>query len=48
MSGIGSATLSLRLIRHLDTHFIWHRIVTDYNRDAGVLLRGLGCAGSAA
>jgi hypothetical protein len=42
VSGIGSATLSLRLIRHLDTQFISHRIVTDYNRDTDVLLRGLG------
>jgi hypothetical protein len=42
ISGIVSATLSLRIIKHLDTRFIWHRIVTDYNRDTDILLWGIG------
>jgi len=39
---VASVTLSLRPINHVDIRFLWHRIVTDYNRDADILLWGLG------
>lgn len=41
-SGVVSMTVSLQPIKNLDVRFLWHRIVTDYNRDADVLLWGLG------
>ena len=42
VSDVVSATLSLRPIDHFDVRLLWHRIVTDYNRDADILLLGLG------
>jgi len=42
VSDVVSLTLSLRPINSLDVRFLWHRIVTDYNRDADILLWGLG------
>lgn len=42
VSDVVSATASLRLLKHVDVRFLWHRIVTDYNRDADVLLWGIG------
>lgn len=47
VSGIVSATLSVRPLEHwgvygLDVRFLWHRIVTDYNRDTDIVLFGLG------
>jgi hypothetical protein len=42
ISGIVSATASLRLLKNLDVRFLWHRIVTDYSRDTDVVLWGLG------
>ena len=42
ISDVVSATLSLRPIDHLDIRLLWHRIVTDYNRDADILLWGVG------
>ena len=41
-SDVVSLTLSLRPIRNFDVRLLWHRIVTDYNRDADILLWGLG------
>jgi len=35
-------TMSFRLFDHLDARFNWHRIVTDYDRDADIVLYGLG------
>jgi hypothetical protein len=42
VSDVVSVTLSLRPIENVDVRFLWHRIVTDYNRDADILLWGLG------
>jgi len=42
VSDVVSATLSFRPIKNFDVRFLWHRIVTDYNRDADILLWGLG------
>jgi hypothetical protein len=42
VSDVVSLTLSLRPIRNFDVRLLWHRIVTDYNRDADILLWGLG------
>ncbi len=42
VSDVVSLTLSVRPIGNLDARFLWHRIVTDYNRDADILLWGLG------
>jgi len=42
VSDVVSATLSLRPIRNFDVRLLWHRIVTDYNRDADILLWGVG------
>jgi hypothetical protein len=42
VSEVVSATVSVRPIKNLDIRFLWHRIVTDYNRDADILLWGLG------
>ena len=42
VSDIVSLTLSLRPTRNFDVRLLWHRIVTDYNRDADILLLGLG------
>jgi hypothetical protein len=42
VSDVVSLTLSVQPIRHLDIRLLWHRIVTDYNRDADILLLGLG------
>jgi hypothetical protein len=42
VSGVVSGTLSLRPVEKLDIRLLWHRIVTDYNRDTDVLLWGLG------
>jgi hypothetical protein len=42
VSDVVSATASLRLLKHVDVRFLWHRIVTDYNRDTDVLLWGIG------
>jgi hypothetical protein len=29
-------------VTNVDVRFLWHRIVTDYNRDTDVVLLGLG------
>jgi hypothetical protein len=47
VAGVVSATLSARPLQHwglygLDVRFLWHRIVTNYNRDTDILLFGLG------
>ena len=42
VSGVVSATVSVRPFKHLDMRFLWHRIVTDYSRDTDVVLWGLG------
>ena len=42
VSDVVSATASLRLLEHVDVRFLWHRIVTDYNRDTDVVLWGIG------
>jgi hypothetical protein len=42
VSDVVSLTLSLRPINNFDVRLLWHRIVTDYNRDADILLWGLG------
>ncbi len=42
VSDVVSVTLSLRPIDNFDVRFLWHRIVTDYDRDADVLLWGVG------
>ena len=42
VSGVMSATFSIRPLQHLDVRFLWHRIVTDYNRDTDVVLWGVG------
>jgi hypothetical protein len=42
VSDVVSLTLSLRPIGNFDVRLLWHRIVTDYNRDADILLWGLG------
>jgi len=42
LSEVVSATLSIQPTRHLDVRFLWHRIVTNYNRDADILLWGIG------
>jgi hypothetical protein len=42
VSDVVSATLSFRPISSFDVRLLWHRIVTDYNRDADILLFGLG------
>jgi len=42
VSDVVSATISLRPIKNFDIRFLWHRIVTDYNRDTDVVLWGLG------
>jgi hypothetical protein len=44
VSGIVSTTMSYHPFdaSGLDLRFIWHRIVTDYNRDTDVVLFGLG------
>jgi hypothetical protein len=42
VSGIISATLSLRPLKNFDIRFLWHRIVTDYNRDTDIVLWGIG------
>jgi hypothetical protein len=42
VSDVVSATLSLRPVGNFDIRLLWHRIVTDYNRDADILLWGLG------
>jgi hypothetical protein len=42
VSDVASLTLSLRPISNFDIRLLWHRIVTDYNRDADILLWGLG------
>lgn len=41
VSDVVSATVSLRLAKNFAARFIWHRIVTDYNRDTDVVLWGL-------
>jgi hypothetical protein len=41
-SVIVSATMSYRVIDHLDIRFLWHRIATDYNRDTDIVLWGVG------
>jgi hypothetical protein len=41
VSDVVSATVSLRLPKNFAARFIWHRIVTDYNRDTDVVLWGL-------
>jgi hypothetical protein len=46
-SGIISAALSFRPLHFwgveaLDIRFLWHRIVTDYNRDTDIVLWGMG------
>jgi hypothetical protein len=42
VSGVISATASVRPLRNFDIRCIWHRIVTNYNRDADAFLWGLG------
>jgi hypothetical protein len=42
VSDVVSLTLSARPIRNFEVRLLWHRIVTDYNRDADILLWGLG------
>lgn len=44
VSGMVSTTMSYHPFEAvgLDLRFLWHRIVTDYNRDTDVLLFGLG------
>lgn len=42
VSDVVSATLSLQPVKNLSIRFLWHRIVTDYNRDTDVVLWGLG------
>lgn len=42
VSEIVSTTLSVRPVNNMNVRFIWHRIVTDYNRDTDVVLLGLG------
>ena len=42
VSDMVSVTLSLHPARNLAMRFLWHRIVTNYNRDADVLLLGVG------
>jgi len=42
VSDVVSLTMSLRPIKNFDVRLVWHRIVTDYNRDADILLWGLG------
>ena len=42
VSDVVSATVSVRPIKNFDIRFLWHRIVTDYNRDTDIVLWGLG------
>ena len=42
VADVVSLTLSLQPINNFDVRVLWHRIVTDYNRDADILLFGLG------
>jgi hypothetical protein len=42
VSDVISATFSIRPLKNFDIRFLWHRIVTDYNRDTDVLLWGIG------
>jgi hypothetical protein len=42
LSEIVSLTVSARPVTNVDVRFLWHRIVTDYNRDTDVVLLGLG------
>jgi len=42
LSEIVSATVRARPAKNFDIRFLWHRIVTDYDRDTDVILLGLG------
>jgi hypothetical protein len=42
VSDVVSLTLSLRPTNNFDVRVLWHHMVTDYNRDADILLFGLG------
>jgi hypothetical protein len=42
LSDVVSVTLSFCPVEHMDIRFLWHRIVTDYDRDTDIVLWGLG------
>jgi hypothetical protein len=41
VSDVASATVGLQPAKNFGIRFLWHRIVTDYNRDTDVVLWGL-------